>query len=120
MAARSAKQKAALRKAQLASARKRKGRGRSKKAKIARAAVAVGVAYGAIKTGQYANRKVKKYQRIVRRDREIAQDRDWRNRTNKLVSYRQNLARHRANTRGLPSGSQKAKGTAWSYNWARR
>lgn len=61
--ARTARQRAALRKAQLASARKRKGRGRGKKiAKIAAgAALAAGATYAASKASKkYASNRMRK------------------------------------------------------------
>jgi len=118
--ARTAKQKAALRKAQLASARKRRRGGSSKAPSRKRSSrkkrLLKGVGY--VVAARYFVGKGAKYQTITQREKRNAAERDWKHQRDQRAKYRKNLARHRADTRGLPSGSQKAKGTAWYYDWA--
>lgn len=123
-AARTAKQKAALRKAQLASARKRRRGGSAKRpatkakkrtSKKKRLVQAVALA----SVASYGYSKGKKFAELTERDRKRQEEADWVRTRAQRAKYRQNLAKYRANTRGLPSGSQKPRGSAWSYDWAR-
>lgn len=65
----------------------------------------------------YFVKKGAKYQQLAERDARRKKDDDWARTRAQKAKYRQNLARQRADTRGLPSGSEKPRGTSWSYDW---
>lgn len=122
MAVRTAKQKAALKKAQAASARKRRGKGRGRATKARRGSgskmkkrssrlrrvAMVGAAVGSM---MYANTKFRKYQSITARDKRYAEEAGYRRRDELRRDYGNRMRLNNAKNRGLPSS--RGNGTTY-------